>query len=712
MLRPGLPAAAVPALLGLAMASGVTLRAGAQPKEARAADVAVIPAPSVGPGRGNGERTIPRALSSPPSVQGAAGALAGERTSRGGRLSALPPEATKAPASDRIRRSIAGGATRDDLKSGHGDPELRALREAERRLFPRSVVSTESAFDLALPSSVTRPGPALSTSGLPLGISLVASARPAPHAWPRGLSLPNLPVAFEERTLGYVRFYRDSARGRAIAEAWARKAGRYAPAIQAELARAGLPTDLVWLSLIESGHNPTIRSPAGAAGLWQFIPESARLYGLTVDRWVDERLDPLRSTRAAAVYLSDLHQRFGTWELAMAAYNMGHSGLTRSIRKYNTNDFWRLSRMEAALPWETSLYVPKVLAVAIVMRNKRAFGLGDVPADPAVSFDTVYVPAGVPLASIAERAGVSASAIASLNPQYLASRTPPPSDTEPDRLWAVHVPEGHGPAVTRRLSELSAGRARQATYQVRLGDTLASVAQRLGGPAEELRQLNELAPGERLSAGSRLLVPKGWAGAASRGAAALREDTESSVVMQPQRFRYPDRERVFYRTLPGDDLATLARAFQVRPEDLVIWNGLDGRAELLSDMVLAVYLPSGSRPEGIRFVRAANAGEQLEVGSPRFFAHFEAEQGRQRLTIVARDGETLSGIGKRYGLSPGTMERINHMSRNERLEEGTPVVVYAKNGPSAAELFLSRGPEPLPPVDPPYPAFLPGAAPN
>src|SRR5690606_34255177 len=104
----------------------------------------------------------------------------------------------------------------------------------------------------------------------------------------------------------------------------------------------GLPKDLVWLSLIESGHNPLASSPAGAAGLWQFIPSSGRMYGLTVDRWVDERLDPRRSTRAAARFLSDLYQRFGSWELAMAAYNMGHAGLLRSVRKYNTNDFWRL----------------------------------------------------------------------------------------------------------------------------------------------------------------------------------------------------------------------------------------------------------------------------------------------------------------------------------------------------------------------------------
>src|SRR5204863_10052187 len=121
--------------------------------------------------------------------------------------------------------------------------------------------------------------------------------------------------------------------GKAIAKVWAKKSGRYISAMKAEFAKAGLPTDLVWMSLIESGHSATIYSPVGAAGRWQFMPEAGRLYGLTVDRWVAERLDPQRSTEAAIRYLSDLHRRFGNWELAMAAYNMGYGGLSRAIRK-------------------------------------------------------------------------------------------------------------------------------------------------------------------------------------------------------------------------------------------------------------------------------------------------------------------------------------------------------------------------------------------
>lgn len=671
----------------------------------------------VGPGRGSGKRVLERA---PASRQRAVSPPAGprrepERSYKVGRppkvpRATLPDDAAKTVINAKLRRSIAGGVTADDLEAGRDDPELLALQHAERQLFPDVLAWRRGQSYDGLPSPLSARGPSVSTSGLPLGpMTGERLEPPAPEAWPRGLSLPNIPVQLEQRTLDYLKFYRDSERGRQLAESWARKAGRYVPAIQAELARAGLPTDLVWMSLIESGHNPTIRSPAGAAGLWQFIPETARCYGLTVDRWVDERLDPLRSTQAAAIYLSDLKSRFGSWELAMAAYNMGHGGLSRSLRRYNTNDFWRLVRLEAALPWETALYVPKILAIAIVMKNRRAFGLGDVPMDPAISFDTIHVPGGVPLAEIALRANLPEQALASMNPQLLSRLTPPASGDEPARLWPVHVPRGQGAALSEASQDWQRAAVGYGTYRVRLGDTLASVAERLRGTAEELAALNDLGNGSRLVPGSVLLVPPAFGvSAPGGGRLAPREDTESVVVLPPASFQYADRERVFYRLLPGDTLERVAMAFGVRPEEILLWNGLEERANLQSEMVLSVFVPKGAELGSVRVTRERNAGKRLDAGSPSFLAHFEAEQGRQRLSIAAREGDTLQVIGRRYGLSGGMMERINHRGRNERLAEGTPVIVYAKYGPAGTEQIVSRAPGPLPPVDPPHPSALPG----
>jgi len=630
----------------------------------------------IGPGRGSGQRKLEPAE---------------------------PARSSEAPASEeRIR---------DDASEVSLDSELRSLREAERELFPEPRTRPYPELDGEIPLAIERPGPTLNLTGLPLAASVPRVAKPTTSsAWARDLSPPDLPCSYEQRTLDYIKFYRDTVRGRAITEIWARRAGRYAAMIQAELVRAGLPSDLLWLSLVESGHNSSSRSRAGAVGLWQFIPESARLYGLSVDRWVDERLDPLRSTQAAVTYLAELWRRFGSWELAMAAYNMGHAGLTRSIRKYNSNDFWRLARLEAALPWETALYVPKVLATAIVMKNRRAFGFADVQPDAALTFDTVYVGSGVPLSRIAQHAGVAESAITGLNPQYLKARTPPASAGEAPRLWPVYVPEGQGASVTRRLAEADAPQQEYAGVRVRVGDSVASIAQRLRGSEAELRALNRLELNERLRAGCTLLVPRAWLSSEQGQPLAPLADSESVVVLPPFRFSYADRERVFYRTLPGDDLDGLASALEVRRDDLLVWNGLDPNANLQADMVLQVFVPKDAASEAVRLVGERNTGEQLEVGSPSFLAHFEAEQGRQRLQILARDGDTLQIIGKRYELSPGMMERINHFGRDRRLSEGAAVVVYAKEGATASEVLWSRAPEPLPPVAPPYPAALPGDA--
>src|SRR5690606_30444533 len=402
--------------------------------------------------------------------------------------------------------------------------------------------------------------------------------------WLASLAMPDFPVRLDERVVEYLRFYRDSEKGRAILQVWARKVGRYTGAMVTELARAGLPRDLVWLSLVESGHNPTIYSPAGAAGLWQFIPSSGRMYGLTVDKWVDERLDPLRSTQAAAKYLSDLYQRFGTWELAMAAYNMGHGGLMRSVLKYNTNDFWKLSALEAAVPWETALYVPKVFALAIVMNNRRAFGIGDVSPDPAVTFDTVYVKSGVPLEDVAKAAGIPLDALRAMNPQYLSARIPPAAGEKSVQKWAVRVPQNKGRKTTANLVDAPL-RPQLASYVVRFGDSAETIAARCRTTAERLAELNELGPWASLDPGTVLVYPR-----LAKGQA-LAPDREEAVSVLGKELQLPGRKRVFYRSLSGDTLEAVAAALGVSGEELGLWNELDPTAKLQAGMTLQAFVP-------------------------------------------------------------------------------------------------------------------------
>jgi membrane-bound lytic murein transglycosylase D len=228
------------------------------------------------------------------------------------------------------------------------------MRDLDLALFPPSPGAPAWPVDGVF--ALGQGEPRVVASGMPPSRELgpLPSAEPAIDlSWLKQLEMPDIPVRWDARVVRYLEFYKNNPRGRSMVAGWIKKSGRYAASIRRVLREQALPEDILWLALVESGFDPTIQSPAGAAGLWQFMPDGARIYGLTVDRWIDERLDPERSTLAAAKYLADLRQRFGGWELAFAAYNMGYGGLLASIRKYNTNDYWELARYESGIPFET-----------------------------------------------------------------------------------------------------------------------------------------------------------------------------------------------------------------------------------------------------------------------------------------------------------------------------------------------------------------------
>ena len=681
---------------------------------ARANPVGGADALTIGPGRGAGTRNVvsppgERTPSMAPSPQEESPVPEPAPTHRRGKAPqepspTLPSDVPRPEVKDSLRRAIAMGPTADDLAAKLPDPQLLALHEAELVLFPRPLVGAVPGWSWDLPHA-THAGPEVAASGTPPLARLEpsgsgVSSRRSDAAWLRSLTMPDLPVRLEPRVIRYLEFYRGSAEGRAIARAWARKRGRYVASIQGELNKQGLPIDLVWLSLIESGHNPTIKSPAGAAGLWQFVPETGRMYGLVVDRWVDERLDPLRSTQAAARFLSDLYQRFGSWELAMAAYNMGYGGVSRAIRKYNTNDFWELSRHEAGIPWETTLYVPKIMAIAIVMNNRQAFGIDDVVPDAPVSFDVVGVAPGTSLSRIAAAAEISVAEIEQLNPQYLVSRTPPPQ-ADSQQSWRVRVPAGQGGAVQRRLARATGISADVEPYRVRFGDTIAAIAADLGTSDDKLNKLNGIADEERLELGTVLLVPTLPAGASPN------DRSKPVVTVAPQEHSYPGRRRVFYEVAAGDDLDAIANALGVTRSELLAWNPVDPHARLQSGMVLQVFVPRSSALEDVRHWEADQV-RVLEVGSEDFFDYHEGQRGRKRMLVVVAANDTLASIGKRYGMSVGSMERVNRRSRRDALTPGETVVVYAPQHTAEDPKARAGGSwQPLPEIEAPVPEALP-----
>lgn len=608
------------------------------------------------------------------------------------------------PPDPAVRRGTAGPGSPD---AAEADPsEMQALRQAERDLF--GIDGREESAEGCPPELLPGAGgPEVLASGLP-----PPPLAPRPEAAPPKLDfvatlrMPDIPVKWTPRILQYLDFYKNDPRGRTVVAIWYRKSGRYEPMLRSVLRRHGLPEDLMWVAVVESGLRPTAYSPVGAAGLWQFMPESGRLYGLVVDRWVDERLDPVRSTHAAAMYLQDLHKRFGTWELALASYNMGFGGMLSSIRKYNTNDFWELSRYEAGIPWETMLYVPKILALAVVAKNPEVFGLTNLTRDPPAEFDEVDVVPGVSLDAVAKAAEVDVSDIEQLNPQLLASRVPPRAPSRAAAgLWTIRVPKGHAAKVDENLVKTRAREPELVPYAVRHGESLGDIAKAFGLTTAELVRHNALRSDEVPRPGSMLMVPP------KRTAAKSAE--EKPIVVVPVDLRPPaGHSRTFYQPVAGDTLEGVASALAVSADDLRRWNGLDPRARLHAGMSLMAVVPSTQSLRNVRTLTDEDV-RVLVVGSDGFFDHFEGLRGRVRMVTVVRPGETWKTISARTGLSLGMLERINQRSRSTALQPGERLVVYVP-----ANRVASQPKPTVPteeedtgraPIDPPAPESLPPA---
>jgi membrane-bound lytic murein transglycosylase D len=512
-----------------------------------------------------------------------------------------------------------------------------------------------------------------------------------------------------------------------LLQGWVRKSGRYGATIRRVLRDRGLPDDLVWVALIESGFDPAIRSSAGAAGLWQLMPDGAKAFGLSIDRWIDERYDAERATEVAARYLADLYRRVGTWELALAAYNMGYGALLNAIRKYNTNDFWELTKVESGVPYETALYVPKIIAVAVAARNPAAFGLDAVRIEPPLALDAVVVPAGTTIATIAAAAGVATSVIEGMNPQIRKGRTPPLSASTEITAWTVRVPQGKGIAVSRRFAPRS-GKDRDAEPDdgTETAPEVAVASVDAPSPETDPRRADDpsghgtlgFLPNAMPSSTAMLppiaatqspAPPVPPAAAEKTKATPLLGADEKPVVVHPvDAPRFPGRTRFFYRIAAGDTLRDIASAFHVSPDELARWNPLDPSARLQEGMTLQVFVKDGTDLSKVEHLAESDV-RCLTVGSEDFFAYFEALRGRKRTTIVVEEGETWERLAKRFNLTLGQLERINQRSRYEKLAPKETLVVYAPVGKNVAHQAeaVAASPAALGPVVAPNPEDLP-----
>ncbi|MEE9208544.1 MAG: LysM peptidoglycan-binding domain-containing protein [Gemmatimonadota bacterium] len=333
------------------------------------------------------------------------------------------------------------------------------------------------------------------------------------------------------------------------------RAGRYEGMIRGKLRESGLPEDLLYLALIESGMNPYAYSRASAVGLWQFIRGTGRRYGLEISYWVDERRDPFKATDAAIAYLADLHDRFGSWYLAAAAYNAGEGRVSRGIRRTGSTSFWRLADARV-LRRETRNYVPKMIAAATIARNLDKYGFYGVEPEPPLDFEVVEVPDATSFDVLAKAAGVQEEEIKALNPQFLRGATPP------KRTVQLRVPQGHATAFASNYAEIPPSeRVTWLEHVVTRGQTLSHIAVRHGTSVRAIRAANGNVNPRRLRVGQRLVIPR--SGMARTSVASAATSTRTS--------RTEPRTITVRR---GDSLWTLARRHNVSTSELIAMNNL------------------------------------------------------------------------------------------------------------------------------------------
>lgn len=347
------------------------------------------------------------------------------------------------------------------------------------------------------------PSPASEEPGeLDASAETLAAEPPAPvHRGSAASSAIELD-ADNELTRKYIHLY-TVKRKKGVEEALARS-GRYREMIERELKKAGLPRELFYLVMTESEYKLLARSHAGAAGLWQFMPFTARKYGLEVSFWIDERYDPEKATGAAIRYLSDLHRWFGDWHLAMAAYNRGENGLGRDLIATRSTDFATTSR-RGAMPSETRQYVPKFMACAFIGMDPGKYGLAPRYEEP-LAYDEVPLERDLSLEVAAKAAGVELEAIQRLNPQVRNWATPP---KRPGFLF--RVPKGAGEAFRARLAEVADWNPGPSLvrYTVRRGDVLGKIANRHRTTVKAISALNNISNPRRLRPGMVLKLKPG-----------------------------------------------------------------------------------------------------------------------------------------------------------------------------------------------------------
>lgn len=369
-----------------------------------------------------------------------------------------------------------------------------------------------------------------------------------------------IPTEINENVEKWINYFQN--KGRAHMERYLLRSTRYEALMKKVLRDNKLPEDLFYIALIESGFSSQAFSHASAVGYWQFIRGTGKRYKLKINQLVDERRDPVLSTQAAADYFKDLYQRFDSWYLAMAAYNVGEGRIDRVIKKYKTKDFWALSRNRRALPTETDNYVPKYIAAKLIAKNPDKYGFEGIDYMPPIEFDHITVGQPINLRLMAEKMNYNYEDFKALNPKFKGEIAP----LETDNTLGLRIPPGSYEMALTASNESIVDKVEYVAdqneiqlYRIKKGDTFSSLARRYRTTVAYLRDINDFSRKKKIRVGQKIFVPD----------------------RTPLKEKRPElAAKKFHIVQKGDNVASIAKKYNTSVSKLRKLNKLKSKSNL------------------------------------------------------------------------------------------------------------------------------------
>jgi membrane-bound lytic murein transglycosylase D len=445
-------------------------------------------------------------------------------------------------------------------------------------------------------------------------------------------STDKFPITVNGRVAAAMKYFQ--TKGRRIFTRWLERSGRYKELYQQILREEGVPEELFYLAMIESGFVNHAYSYARAAGPWQFMAGTGGMYGLRHSWWFDERRDPIKSTRAAAKHLNYLYDMFDDWLLAIAGYNVSPRKVMRRCQIQKTRDFWKLRK----LPRQTLNYVPTYTAAVIMAREPEKYGFFP-EYYPPLQIDTVIVHEAIDLSLIAQWTDTTYKAIKELNPAVLRWCTPPGV-----KNFSVNIPRGKKEAFYKGLKSIpESEKLSYIRYRIREGDVLGNIARKFGVSVSVIKKQNHLR-GSRIYAGKYLIIPVPKNRSAYYASYRKKSKTYKKKNYAPKSI--PGRKKVIYVVKSGDTVGQIAEDYHIRASEIRRWNGISRRSIIHPGQKLTIFTPDADAVSLSAITKKVNNDFSLKPGE---------------LVYTVKSGDTLWKIAQEYNTSIKKLKQRNQI---------------------------------------------------